>query len=353
MLRPVGWVPPAKIDKYAPAEERIVKISKQEAQLFALVEQLGYSLTPSSKIVKDLAHSIASRMTMRVGIDVYQMPAFKFNIPKPNFPAPLAENLFPIHRLTINEPSHKMWRFNTVAELLPVLVPWLANESSFAFAGITRAIKPPSAPFIRVLATLMTLEVSHVTREGGDKLFVNFSYVLTEESGDVHPPKDELRIEIAIGDEEMTALREQILADAMAMSEKQYPLSSAWFRQLGMEEHALYIQSLEENDSQQSALFSAAPPPPAGQKKKRKKKPVMNSFDARLIVEQEKRGGRRGYWVEWEGYRPSWEAYRVEGRGEPGDPLITWEPAPNLAGTQALEAWEQQQTWSSSAAGHS
>ena len=51
MLRPVGWVLPAKIDKYAPPEERVVKISKKELQLFALAEELGFNLIPSAIFV--------------------------------------------------------------------------------------------------------------------------------------------------------------------------------------------------------------------------------------------------------------------------------------------------------------
>ena len=34
-----------------------------------------------------------------------------------------------------------------------------------------------------MLATLDYMDVTHVTKESGDKLYINFSYVLTEEGG--------------------------------------------------------------------------------------------------------------------------------------------------------------------------
>ena len=37
---------------------------------------------------------------------------------------------------------------------------------------------------------------------------------------------------------------------------------------------------------------------------------------------------------------PEWEAMRMEGHGQVGDPVDTWEPWTSLRNTEALLAWE-------------
>lgn len=64
------------------------------------------------------------------------------------------------------------------------------------------------------------------------------------------------------------------------------------------------------------------------------------SIDA--IVDEELPSARvwHRYLVRWKGYDPAWEAWRIPGRGSPGDPIESWEPATSLQGTAALERWE-------------
>lgn len=66
-------------------------------------------------------------------------------------------------------------------------------------------------------------------------------------------------------------------------------------------------------------------------------------FEIESIVEAETRSRRRGYWVIWAGYMPDWEAWRVEGRGSVGDPLVTWEPEWNVRNTEAFQEWLQRE----------
>ena len=69
---------------------------------------------------------------------------------------------------------------------------------------------------------------------------VNFMYTLTDEDGEVHPPKDSERAEISISSELMTSIRQNVLTDALAIANK-HPrlLSSKWYSQLGIEMPAL------------------------------------------------------------------------------------------------------------------
>ena len=127
-----------------------------------------------------------------------------------------------------------------------------------------------------MLATLDYMDVTHVTKESGDKLYINFSYVLTEEGGDLHWPKSRVtRIELQISDEKMAALRVQILTDALAMAQDEIrliPLSAGWYNQLGWDEKAMWILALEENDDTPESASSSAATGPCGMQTGKKRK---------------------------------------------------------------------------------
>lgn len=65
------------------------------------------------------------------------------------------------------------------------------------------------------------------------------------------------------------------------------------------------------------------------------------SIDAIVDEELPSKNNWHRYLVRWRGYHPSWEAWRLPGRGSVGDPVESWEPAPNLRGTIALARWEE------------
>ena len=66
----------------------------------------------------------------------------------------------------------------------------------------------------RVVASMLPpWEVSHVVMPRGvDRLYVNGNYILTDETGIIHPPKDDDRREIALATELQQAMRQQVLA---------------------------------------------------------------------------------------------------------------------------------------------
>ena len=51
------------------------------------------------------------------------------------------------------------------------------------------------------------IEIRHVTQSGRDKLYVNIQYILADEAGELHPPKNGERREMAMSDEMTTAAR--------------------------------------------------------------------------------------------------------------------------------------------------
>ena len=84
--------------------------------------------------------------------------------------------------------------------------------------------------------------------------YVNFTYALVDETGEVHPPKDANRNEITLTPQEMHEIRAQVLSDAAAFSQNDFPLSAAWLRQLGDEEKAQMTEAMVHN-------LTTAPPP--------------------------------------------------------------------------------------------
>lgn len=86
--------------------------------------------------------------------------------------------------------------------------------------------------------------------------------------------------------------------------------------------------------------------PPREERKRRERLPRFtiedSSIDTIVAEELPSRVNWHRYLVRWRGYHPSWEAWRLPGRGAPGDPVESWEPASNLIGTRALAEWKAQ-----------
>lgn len=83
-------------------------------------------------------------------------------------------------------------------------------------------------------------------------------------------------------------------------------------------------------------------PPPL-----RRRRPQCETarFDIEMIVAMEpaSRTTWERYLVRWSGYSPEWEAWRIPGRGTPGDPVETWEPLSAVKNTLAFQHWREQQ----------
>ena len=145
-------------------------------------------------------------------------------------------------------------------------------------------------------------------------------YSLLGESGDLHPPKDSNRNEIALTTQEEHDIRAQVLSDAMALAQRGAPLSPAWYRQLGDGAAAQMAEARLDN-------LSTAPAPAAGKRRR------WDTYEVEAIVNEE----RGWYLVRWAGYHPSWEAWRTS--GAVGSPVETWEQGRYLMNTEAMRAW--------------
>eukprot|EP00966_Prymnesium_polylepis_P152752 3528416-Prymnesium_polylepis.1 len=103
---------------------------------------------------------------------------------------------------------------------------------------------------------------------GVDRLYINMMYVLATAEGEIHPPKTADRIEIALAPELVTAIREQTLADALAIADAGSPMAPGFLRAGGREQQAMLAESVL---AQQLATV-----PPPQKNVRRKKTPTWN-----------------------------------------------------------------------------
>ena len=332
------------------AKAKMIVQNPRLSQLFTLARELGYALSPLDALRRELSFSISTRLVTRLGIDVYQTAAYNL----PLFPREAALQIFPDALKTRDQPSVVTWRLETCADVVSTLAPIL--RLSERCAGVSRALLKPSENVIRVIATLMPgIEISYVKKSGLDRLFVNFMYILSDQAGELHPPKDNDRLEIGMSDDLTREMREQVLLYVGTMAAMKLPLSAAYYRQLGYDSWAMQTEAIEVQEAAILAAGAAAhaikvqQAVVAGRKAPIQKvtKRQREEFEVEAIVAE--RSGKRPYLVRWAGYHASWEEWRVT--GEVGDPVETWEMMRAVKDTEALQQWRQLPSSSGSSSG--
>lgn len=287
--------------------------------MHALALELGSFCLPSEQFLTILSTRIASSIVTRGGKFVYQTVALSIE----GFPYELAMQTFALATMDFTTPpGTTTWRVETMGQVQSVFGSIFEDGPDYC-SGASKAFKTASEPVIRVIGTIMPgAVISHVDHSRGvAKLFINLNYILSDEDGELHPPKDINRLELLLSPEEVSELRSQVATDAYFMGEKGLPLSASWWRQIANEEQALMAEALLHN-------LSTAPAPAAGKRRRR-----ADHYEVEQIM-QEQRGW---FLVRWAGYHPSWEAWRIT--GEVGSPVETWEQERVVRRTEAMTAW--------------
>ena len=234
--------------------------TREEAEMIETARRLGYAVMPVDKLRRELAQSIASRMVNRTGEFVYQSAAFSIT----NFPLTVLQTVFPDYLLTTDTRETKTWTLPSVSACATILGPLISDITMCA--GASRALKTASERWSRVIATIYDLEVSSV-KSGAtrvDQTFFNFLYVLMDEDGEMHKPKNGKRVELLLLPAVETEIRQQVLSDAIAMESIGVPLSAGWLTSMGKTAEAAWVVALQKN-----TLASASSS--VGGEKKRKK----------------------------------------------------------------------------------
>ena len=94
--------------------------------------------------------------------------------------------------------------------------------------GASKALQAPSEPVIRVLATMMPpVEISHVVlARGVIRLQINMMFVLIDEHGEMHAPKDNERREIEL-QQDLILRSNNVQSFACVIALRNYPLPMA------------------------------------------------------------------------------------------------------------------------------
>ena len=155
--------------------------------------------------------AVNSYLVHRTGKNVYQCPAFSI----PMFSRTAALNMFGEMHLVTNKPGTLTWNLEDLAHLSAFFGQMLSETGKLS-CGLTRALKTESQQVARVLATIIPTYVMSVVEmpRGVDRMFLNFMYVLADEDGELHWPKDNERREIKFCPEQERSIRQKILADA-------------------------------------------------------------------------------------------------------------------------------------------
>ena len=318
ILKPLALAPPAaKRRAIMTAQER-----KVEA-MHRLAQELGYFCAPATTFMIDLASKVAGHMKNRSGLVVYQSAAFSME----SFPLELARQAFAMATVSQStQPGTTTWSVETMAQVQLVFGS-IFEDNHDSCAGASKAIQTKSQPVVRLLATIIKgAEISHVQlARGVQRLYINFQYVLSDGTGELHLPKDNNRIEIAFSDTDLHEIRAQVATDAALLGMKGLQLSAEWWRQVGNEEEALVVEALVMN-------LSTQPPVQKG-----KRRPAKDRYNVEEVLKVNSTG--RWALVRWEGYHPSWEAWRIH--GEVGTPLETWEPKSYVQRTAAWCTWRR------------
>ena len=303
----------------APTPQPIMTSMQREIDMMhTKAFELGYFCVSAKEIQTNLAGKIAAHLKNRVGKVVYQSTAFSID----NFPLELARHVFAMASVSqTTPPGTTTWTVETQAQVQLVFGSIFEGFHDYC-AGASKAIQTNSQPVARLLATILKgAEISHVQpAKGVPKLYFNLMYVLSDEAGELHLPKDNNRIEIAFSEADLHEIRAQVATDAALLGSKGVPLSAGWWRQLGNEEKALVAEALVQN-------FSAHTPAALVGKRRQ----AVNRYNVEAVLKVNSTGN----WalVQWEGYHPSWEAWRIH--GDPGTPLQTWEPVSHVRRTAA------------------
>ena len=133
-----------------------------------------------------------------------------------------------------------------------------AHQSGYTVAGCSRAIKTIYHPWIRIIATCYTLILTWYDCPNADKLSVQVTYAIVDQHGELHPPKDFMRNEIALSPATQTAIREQALADIVSFYQMGEPLSAGFLHQLGETAAAMETEAMESNSTGTSTASASS-----------------------------------------------------------------------------------------------
>ena len=308
------------------------------ARILAEASRLGFFLKHQDSFRQEIGLRMATSLRTLGGQFLWQTASFTFR----DCPREVLKDLPPPLK-AIDQPLSLQFNADTMTDAAELARPFFTLVPSVC--GLTKLIVKPSSPAAQQAATVTALTLTWEkpkARHSRPTLTVDMQFALSTEHGEIHPPKDANRRELALDPATEATWRRMILSDIKAHAEKGRALAAGYWRQMGNHKMAAQVDS--------GGDARGAPRPG---KRKAEKAPAVprrkllwtkaTLFEVEAITEERVEAGVRQLKVRWSGYHPSWEKFRLPGDGAAGDAVSTWEPASGLAKTDAYKAWEEQQ----------
>ena len=209
-------------------EENIQYVTKKvciavpltEAEFLDYAKKRGWVVQPIERLRSEARLAIVTRLQNRTSADCYQAPAFFIR----GFPKAAAEQIWGFFEEPVKSSRGRVltWAVDAPEACAKMVLDLEGCPRSFKGWGASRLLGSG-----KTIATVVPdLIISHVTTHNGrEVLHISFSYVLFQDTGEMHFPKDANKKQIGIAPADEVRLRQLALTTLRAMEELSYPLS--------------------------------------------------------------------------------------------------------------------------------
>ena len=182
-------------------EENLVEVTKTviirraptEADFARFAKTKGWVVQPIEQLRTEVRLSVATRLQNRVSSNCYQAPGYFIR----GFPKAAADMIWGFYSKPAVTSSGRVFTWKvTEPEMVARMVLDLEGcPRSFLGWGASRLL----ASRRTIAMVIPDLEISHVTTlSGREVLYLNFSYVLFQDTGEMHFPKDADKKQVGI-----------------------------------------------------------------------------------------------------------------------------------------------------------
>ena len=201
-------------------------------EMLGFARQHGFVCVLVEQLRQEVRLSIVTRLRNRTTNDCYQAPGFFLR----GFPRSAAKQIWGFFEKPIKSAGKRVltWTVDRPEMVGRMLLDLEGCPRDFHSCGSSRLL-----PGGRTIATVIpSLEVSHVTtQKGREVLYLSMNYVLYQDLGELHLPKNAAKEQIGLQPSELRRVMKVLLQDMTGMEELGYPLSDA-FRQMVSAQHA-------------------------------------------------------------------------------------------------------------------
>jgi hypothetical protein len=191
-----------------------------EVQFARYAKSKGWVVQPAERWRHEVRLSVATRLQNRTAANCLQAPGYFIR----GLPKAAAQMIWGFYsRPSVTSKGRVLTWTVTQPEMVARMVLDLEGcPRSFLGWGAGRLHSSGRT----IAMVIPNLEISHVTTTlGREVLYINFSYVLFQDSGEMHFPKDEDKRQIGISQEDEARLRALALTTLRGMESLGYPLS--------------------------------------------------------------------------------------------------------------------------------